>query len=558
MYESPAHQYALDIQSGKTQANRYVKLAVERYLEDLEHAHERGIVFDEDAAWHAIDFFQFIRHWKGSFAGKPFELSPFQHFIIWNLFGWVYEDTDLRRFQTAYIEIPRKNGKTGLAAGIALYMLYADGEFGAEVYSAATKKDQAKLSFTDAKKYIQKSPALKSRANVLTNNISIPKLDSKFEPLGADSDTMDGLNVHCAIIDELHAHKDAGVVDIISTATGARDQPLIFEITTAGRDTNSICFHHRDYTIAVLERKEGFEDDSWFGMIFTLDHPDDWKDPEKWVMANPNLGISLKQSYMEKECKKALVMKSYENTFKRLHLGIWTSDGETWISDEKWKARRSQHDLLEYLKGRKCFGGLDLAKVQDINAYSLFFPNEDNKSGFLLMFFFVPEETVKQAIENKMTPYNRWVEQGYLIETPGNVRDDDFIIDFILDSTKAYDVQSIAYDPWEATNIVAKLQEEGVETSEFRQGFKTMSQPTKTFEKMIVGGMIEHCGNGVMRWMMGNVVIVSDPAENIKIDKKKSGKKVDGAVAAVMSLGEWMTFHPPLSNPYNDRGVVSV
>lgn len=557
--KSIAHQYALDVAAFNIPANKYVRLACNRYLSDLETAKDRGLYFDEAKAWHAIEFFQFIRHWKGSFAGKTFQLSPFQHFIVWNLFGWTWEETGLRRFQTNYTEIPRKNGKTSFAAGIALYMLFADGEPGAEVYSAATKKDQAKLSFTDAKKYVQKSPDLKKRAICYTNNINIPSMDAKFEPLGADSDTMDGLNVHCAIIDELHAHKSAGVVDIISTATPARDQPLIFEITTAGQNRHSVCFEHREYSINVLMGKEGFEDDTWFSMIFCLDDKEDWKDPESWFLANPNLGISLKAEYLRKEFRKALVMKSYQNTFLRLHMGIWTDVGESWIEDAKWQSCASEFDLLERLKGKKCFGGLDLAKNDDINALSLFFPMEEGMGNhFLLTFLWCPEETIKTVSEDKMTPYEKWAESGHLIETPGNVRDDDMIIANILDFGSRFEIQSIAYDPWGATNIAAKLQEREIEMSEFRQGFKTMSPPTKEFAKLVIGKKIEHSGNPVMRWMMGNIVVVMDSSENIKIDKKKSGRKVDGPVSAVMAIGEWMTANPPTENPYEDRGVISI
>lgn len=556
---SPAHQYALDVQSGEILANRYIKLAVARYFNDLGTAEKRGFYFDEEKAWHAIEFFDYIRHWKGKFAGKPFILTPFQHFLLWNIFGWMRSDTHTRRFQTAYIEISRKNGKTALAAGIALYLLIADGEPGAEIYSAATKKDQAKLSFTDSKKYVQKSPDLKKLATCYTNNISIPRFDSKFEPLGADSDTMDGLNVHGAIIDELHAHKDAGVVDIISTATGARDQPLIFEITTAGANKNTVCFQHREYSINVLEGKEGFEDDTWFSMIFGLDDKEEWKDPDMWVKANPNMGISLKTEYIRKEFKKALVMKSYKNTYLRLHMGVWTDVGDSWIEDEKWNNCRSQYDLFEKLKGRKCFGGLDLAKNKDINAFTLYFPDEENeKKGFLLTFFFCPEERVKISSEDRNTPYDRWVESGHLFEMPGNVRDDDFIINTITDLNSRFEIQSIAYDPWGATNVAAKLNEQGFEMSEFRQGFKTMSFPTKELEAKILGGNLEHDGNPVMRWMMGNVVIVTDSSENVKIDKKKSGEKVDGPVSSVMAYGEYLTFHPPGPSPYEDRGVISI
>ena len=572
MIDSPAHQYAIDVCTGKIASNTFVLLACTRYFDDLHNAHERGYYFNIKKAQKGIDFYEkFLKHWQGSFAGKPFLLEPWQQFIIWNIFGWV-DEQGLRRFRTAYIEVPRKNGKSPLAGGIILYMGIADGEMGAEVYTAATKKDQAKITFTYAKKMLQKSAALKKHCTIYTNNISLPQYDTKIEPLGADADTMDGLSVHCGVIDELHAHKHNGVVDVISTATGTKDQPLIFEITTAGAETQSVCYEHREYTINVLRGQEGFVDDTWFGTIYGLDDEkkDDerWKDPDMWAVANPNLGVSIKKSYLAKEYKKALVIPSYANSFKRLHLGIWTNAGDTWIEDAKWEACKATKngidlDLFEYLKGKKAFGGLDLAKRLDINAYSLFFPDADathsNIKGYLLMFFFCPEETVLSKSESKLTPYKKWVDAGHMIQTPGNVRDDDFIINFILDLHKRFNIVSTAYDDWEATNIAAKLQEAGIEMNEFRQGFKSMNKPVKEFEAMVLSQKLKHDGSPVMRWMMSNVVIVTDAAENQKIDKKKSKKKVDGPVAAVMSIGEFISFNPPPKFPYSkDRGIISI
>ncbi|UZS00257.1 terminase large subunit [Chondrinema litorale] len=562
---SYGHNYALDVVSGKIKQTKIVQLACKRYLDDLDNAWERGYYFDTERAWHAIDFIQnYLKHWQGKFSGKPFILEPWQQFIIWNIFGWVDEYGN-RRFQTAYVEVPRKNGKSPLAAAIILYLAIADGEEGAEVYTAATKKDQAKITFNYAKNMLRKSEELLQVCTILTNNISLPEFNSKIEPLGADADTMDGLSVHGAAIDEVHAHKTSEVIDVVSTATGTKDQPLIFEITTAGKDTQTICYIHREYSINVLKGVDGFQDDNWFTIIFGLEElkadSEIWKNPEVWAMANPNMDVSLKRSYFVKEFKRALVTPSYQPVFKQLHLGIWSNVGTTWIEDEDWqkcraKANNFDLDLMEFLKGKTAFAGLDLAKTMDINAYTLFFPDSEcdisHISGCIITFLFCPEDQVKNRSENKLTPYSKWAEEGHLIETPGNVRDDDFIINFILDLHKRFDIQSTAYDPWEATNIAAKLQEQEIEMNEFRQGFKSMSQPTKEFEKMVISQRLQHDGNPVMRWMMSNVMIVSDPAENIKIDKKKSKNKVDGPVSAVMALGEYMTFNPPFKTIEGD------
>ena len=563
---SPAHKYALDIVNGKVKTTKYVLLACLRYLNDLYYtAADKGYYFNTSKAWHAIDFFHdYLVHWKGSAAGKPFILEPWQQFIIWNLFGWEDEE-GYRRFQTAYVEVPRKNGKSPLGAGIILYCGLADGEGGAEVYTVATKLAQAQISFNYAKNMLKRSVELRKQCTIYTNNISIPHTDSFITAVGADHKTMDGFNTHCALIDELHAHPDGGVVDVITTSTGARKQPLVFKITTAGNNVFSVCWEYRDYSTKVLQDLEGFQDESWFSMIFGLEelkeNPEVWKDPEMWAIANPNYGVSLEKKYMAREFKKAIAIESYRGSFQRLNTGIWTSAGTKWIPPEKWKNCRAKNkeglelDLFELLKGKEAFGGLDLAKNMDINAYCLFFPDDDSSiskiSGKLLTFFFCPEDVIKERSENKLTPYEKWSDLGFLIATSGNVRDDDFIINYILDLHNIFNIQSTAYDNWEATNIAAKLQAENVEMNEFRQGYKSMNQPVKQFEMMVYAKRLSHDGNPVMSWMMENVIITTDPAENRKINKEKSKKKVDGPVSAVMAVGEYMAFNPPYEIPDN-------
>lgn len=526
------YSYIEAVSNGKANVSKYEFLAVQRYLKDLQ---SEEFYFNEKRAVHALNFFSFLRLWKGSFSGKPFELAPFQMFIIWNLFGFFNHDNS-RRFRTAYIEIPRKNGKTGLAAGIALYMLFADPETGAEIYSAATKKDQAKLSFNEAVNIIKKSPELKKRCKIYSSSVAIESKNSFFQPLSSDVNTLDGLNTHFAILDEVHAHPTAGVVDLINTSTGFRDSPLIFEITTAGRNLESICYEHREYSINILEGAEGFQDNSWFSMIFSIDKNDSWKDRENWRKANPNFNKTIKDSYLENQFKRALSMKSYENTFKRLHLNIWTEEGEVWIDRNTFDGLKVAN-LEESLEGLECYGGLDLAKINDFNAFTLIF----NKEGvfYQLAYIFTPEETVKNNIDNKLIPYPFWVQNGDIIEMPGNVRDDDFLINFILDLSERFQIKSIAYDRFDATNIIAKINE-FIECNSFGQGFVSMNTPVKEYEKIVISNRLFHCGNACFSWMMNNVVISTDASENKKIDKRKSGKKVDGPVSAVMALGEYL------------------
>ena len=352
--------------------NRLVRLACERHLEDLGSGASRGLRFDVQAAQHAIDFFGFLRHSKGEWAGQTFALAPWQAFVVGSLFGWQRAD-GLRRFRTAYCAVPRKNGKSTLSAGIALYLLVADGEQGAEIYSAATTRDQARIVFDEAKRMVGSSPALKRRVQVLINNLNVEASASRFMPLSSDASSMDGLNVHGAIIDELHAHKTRHVVDVLETATGARRQPLLFEITTAGYDRHSICFEHHDYAIKLLEGV--LQDDSWFAFIAAADENDDWTDPEVWRKANPSFGLSVKADDLARKAEKAIALPGAQNAFRRMHLNEWTEQAERWIDLAAWDACAGPVDL-EALRGRTCFGGLDLSTTTDVTALAWVFPPE--------------------------------------------------------------------------------------------------------------------------------------------------------------------------------------
>jgi phage terminase large subunit-like protein len=331
----PVTSYARAVTEGQILTNRLVRLACERHLDDLGSAGTRGLRFEPQAARHAIEFFAFLRHSKGEWAGKTFELAPWQTFMVGCLFGWKRSD-GLRRFRTAYCAVPRKNGKSTLSAGIGLYLLVADGEQGAEIYSAATSRDQARIVFEEAKRMVGSSPALKRRVGILINNLNVATSASRFMPLSSDASTRDGLNVHGAIIDELHAHRTRHVVDVLETATGARRQPLLFEITTAGYDRHSICYEHHEYAIKVLEGV--LHDDSWFALIAAADEHDDWTDPEAWRKANPNFGLSVKEDDLARKAEKAIALPGAQNAFRRMHLNEWTEQAERWIDLPAWDA----------------------------------------------------------------------------------------------------------------------------------------------------------------------------------------------------------------------------
>jgi len=325
--------------------------------------------------------------------------------VVGSLFGWQRMD-GLRRFRTAYCAVPRKNGKSTLSAGIALYLLVADGEQGAEIYSAATTRDQARIVFDEAKRMVASSPSLRRRVEALINNLHVASTASKFMPLSSDASSMDGLNVHGAIIDELHAHKSRNVVDVLKTATGARRQPLLFEITTAGYDRHSICFEHHDYAIKLLEGT--LQDDSWFAFVAAADEGDDWTDPKVWRRANPSFGISVKQDDLARKAEKAIALPGAQNAFRRMHLNEWTEQVERWIDMVAWDACDGPIDL-EQLRGRPCYGGLDLSATTDVTALAWVFPPDDQDGlRHVLSRYFVPEDNLRKRAERDRVPYDLW------------------------------------------------------------------------------------------------------------------------------------------------------
>jgi phage terminase large subunit-like protein len=535
--DDPVTAYARSVSEGPVLANHLARLACERHLDDLASGAGRGLRFDLAAARHAIEFFGFLRHSKGEWAGEAFILAAWQAFIVGSLFGWKRSD-GLRRFRTAYCAVPRKNGKSSTSAGIGLYLLVADNEQGAEIYSAATTRDQARIVFDEAKRMVASSPALRRRVEPLINNLHVAGSASRFMPLSSDSSTMDGLNVHGAIIDELHAHKTRGVVDVLDTATGARRQPLLFEITTAGYDRHSICFEHHDYSIKVLDGV--LPDDSWFAYIAAADEGDDWTDPKVWRKANPNFGISVKEDDLARKAEKAIALPGAQNAFRRLHLNQWTEQAERWIDMAAWDACAFPVDL-EQLRGRPCFGGLDLSTTTDVTALAWIFPpGHDGELWRVLSRYFVPEDHLRKRAERDRVPYDLWTRQGFIEATPGNVVDYGAIEQRIRADAALFDVKEIAYDPWNATHIALRLQEEGAKMIEFRQGFRSMAAPTRELEKLIVSQKLAHSGNPVTRWMAANVAVAQDPAGNLKPAKDKSTERIDGIVALIMAIGRAM------------------
>jgi phage terminase large subunit-like protein len=561
--DHPAEIYAREAAAGRIACSRWVRLAAKRHLRDLEDAPGRGLRFNVEAGQRAIDFFGFLRHSKGEWNGKAFQLEPWQAFIVWSIFGWKRKD-GLRRFRSAYVEVPRKNGKSTLCAGIGLYLFFADDEGGAEVYCAATKKDQARIVFEEAVKMRASSPSLAKR--IVKNRDNMHTFaGQKFEPLGADEDTLDGLNIHGYIVDELHAHKSRGLLDVLDTATGARRQPLGFKITTAGFNRESICWKEHEYGTRILEQV--IEDDSTFVYIACLDDGDDWELEKNWQKANPNYDISVKVDDLRRKALKAAQEPTALNSFLRLHLNQWTQQETRWMPLDKWNAcvgeslagvdaKVLREQMAEKLAGRRCFGGLDLSSKIDLTAWVLLFPpSEDDPRWIVLPRFWIPDENVLERVKKDRVQYDVWIREGFISTTEGNVVDYDEIRAAIVRDRQRYDLVECAFDPWNATQLAVDLGKDAVKAVEFRQGYASMSGPTNELMALVVGRKLAHLANPVLRWQAGNLVVKQDEAGNVKPDKAKSSEKIDGIVGLVMALGRAIATPAKGRSIYETRGI---
>ena len=570
----PAEKWAKNVIAGKIPACELVKLACQRHFDDLETGVDRGLYFDREAAQRSIKFFGFLKHYKGKYNGKKFELEHWQMFVNWNIFGWKKAD-GTRRFRYVYVEIPRKNGKTTYAAGNGLYLFIGDGEQGAEIYTCATKLPQAKICFNDAKEMVKRSPSLRSRIKVFEHNLNVPASASKFEPLSSDSDKQDGVNPSCGIIDEYHAHKNDGMFKVLKSGMGAREQPLIFIITTAGFNKQGPCKKYRDVIEKVL--RGVLHQDNVFGMIFTADKGDNWEDVNTWIKANPSYySIDTLQKFLEEEYIDAKNNPSMQVNFKTKNLNMWVDSEDVWIEDEKWMACASSEltvqKAIEKLKGRTCYGGLDLASVEDLSSLSLYFPAEGNDQACWLVFFWVPKDTVEKRVERDDLPYDEWVNDGWVMATPGNIQDYDAIRQFItgysvVDGQEEvteecvatwFDLKSIAYDRFNSSQLVVNLGKDDIEMTPFGQGFVSMSFPTKEMQKVILKKEVDHFGNPVLRWQCSNVTLQRDAAGNVKVSKEKSKEKVDGIVSGVMAYGEYLTSQDKDEDAYETHGIRSI
>jgi phage terminase large subunit-like protein len=482
-----------------------------------------------EAADLAVRFFhENLTHSKGELGGKAFILEPWQQDYIRRLFGTM--DGEVRQYRTSLLAIPRKNGKSTLCAGIALKLLF-DGEPGAEIYSCAADRDQARLVFEMAKVCVENSPKLRQRLQVYRNSIVRAETHSTYKALSAEAFTKHGLNAHGVIFDELHCQPDRELVDVMATSTGARRQPLIVYLTTAGYDRKSVCWEIWRYALAV--RDGAIKDDTFLPAIYAADSADDWTAETTWRKANPNLGVSVKLDDLRVRCKRAQDMPSEENTFRRLHLNQWTEQDTRWLRMDHWA--QGDKPCPVDLAGRECFAGLDMATTFDTTCFCLLFPLDDG-TYWVQPHFWIPEENMRERVKRDRVQYDLWAKQGHLRTTPNNVTDYDQVRADINELAKKYNIRQVAIDRWNATQLATQLQGDGLNVVGFGQGYGSMSAPAKQLEGLVVAGKLLH-HSPVLDWQASNVAIQSDHAGNIKPSKAKSTERIDGIVALTMAIG---------------------
>jgi phage terminase large subunit-like protein len=540
--------YADMVCGGEIPACKWVRLQCARHLEDLKTGRDRGLWFDVKAATRAIRFCSYLVFWEGAAAGERFYFEPWQAFIVGSLFGWKRADGS-RRYRTAWIEVPRKNGKTPLAAAIGLYCLVADGEQGAQVLSVATKRDQAAKIFEHASHMGQR--ALKDRLRGLDYNakdIFDRQTASIFRPLAQEANTEDGHNIHAALFDEVHRYKDRKMWDVISSAQISRVNPIRVCITTAGEgdDLTSIAFEFHEFAEQILDGV--IENDTWFCYIATLDEGDDWRDERSWQKANPNWDVSVRSSNLRDEFLEAMASPTAENKFRRFYLNEWIFRSEKAIDLDKWRAAKSPIDL-EDLKGRPCFGGLDLSAKYDLSAFALRFPPmADNEQWRSLYFSFLPEGQLKTAEDRDKQTYRQWAVDGYLTPTPGDMIDYKQIVRTIEEQNQLFDIRDIGFDSWNAMAIATDLDALGYKMVEMRQGMRTMGGPSKEYDGKIVGGVHNSGINPIADWTASNLMWRKDSNDNFMPCKKMSRRRIDPIVADIMAEGRALV---------NDEGAPS-
>lgn len=515
--------------------------------------------YDKEYADFAVAFIESLCHTKGTWAGKRFELMDWQEQIIRDLFG-ILKPNGYRQFNTAYIEIPKKNGKSELAAAVALLLTCGDGEQRAEVYGAAADRQQASIVFDVAADMVRMCPALNKRVKILASQkrLIYEPTNSFYQVLSSEAYSKHGFNVHGVVFDELHSQPNRKLYDVLTKGSGdARMQPLFFLITTAGTDTHSICYEVHQKAQDIIDGRK--IDPTFYPVIYGADDTEDWTSPKVWKKCNPSLGETIGIDKVKTACESAKQNPGEENSFRQLRLNQWVKQAVRWMPMDKWdKCAFAVNE--EQLKGRVCYGGLDLSSTTDITAFVLVFPPLDEDDKYIILpYFWIPEDTLDLRVKRDHVPYDVWERQGYLQTTEGNVVHYGYIEKFIEELGKKFNIREIAFDRWGAVQMVQNLEGMGFTVVPFGQGFKDMSPPTKELMKLTLEQKIAHGGHPVLRWNMDNIFIRTDPAGNIKADKEKSTEKIDGAVATIMALDRAIRCGNDTSESvYSSRGILFI
>ena len=515
--------------------------------------------YDAAKANFAVNFLECLKHTKGIWAGQKFKLLDWQERVVRDIFGTI-KPNGYRQFNYAYVEVPKKNGKSELAAGISLLLTCGDGEERAEVYGCASDRQQASIVFDVAADMVRMCPALAKRVKILaaTKRIIYLPTNSFYQVLSSEAYSKHGFNISGVIFDELHAQPNRKLFDVMTKGSGdARMQPLYFLITTAGNDTHSICYEVHQKAMDLLEGRK--VDPTFYPVIYGAKEEEDWTSPEVWARANPSLGITIGQDKVQDACRSAQNNPAEENSFRQLRLNQWVKQESRWLSMLKIKACQVEF-TAEDLKGRICYGGLDLSSTTDLTAFVLVFPPIDEEDYYyILPYFWLPDETIDIRSTRDKVPYDIWRKQGILNVTEGNVVDYSAIKEFLGKLGERYHIAEIAFDRWNATHLAQELEDDfGFTMVQFGQGFRSMSAPTKELERLILEKKIAHNGNPIWLWNFDNLVVEQDSAGNIKPSKSKATEKIDGCVATVMALDRALLNSGGVENVYDSRGLIFI
>jgi phage terminase large subunit-like protein len=514
---------------------------------DLKRIDPKRYYFDEESADYAVRFFSLLRQYQGEWAGKPFVLQDWQAYIVRQLFGWKRLADGLRMYRKAYIEVPRKNGKSTLCAGLALLLAFADGEPGAQVYTLANDREQAHIVFDCAKIMAETSSVLADKIITLKTSIVQESSHSVLRSLSSEAKTKAGYNISGTVIDELYAFDDPELVDLVMTATGARKQPLIIEITTAGYDQESICYQTYEYAKNVAAGM--MEDPTFFTVIYEAEPKDDWTDPKVWRKVNPSLGVTVPESYLESECHEAINVPAKQNAFRRLFLNTWTQQSERWLDMSFYDKCVTNEPFST--AGRVGFVGLDLARTIDlVGCVELWAPLKPDGQWNIVPMAFIPGDNLAARSRTDHVPYDLWEKKGFIQLTPGNICDYSFIAAYLEKRREATKINDLVGDPWNFSQFSNELQADGWNAIEARQGYRTLSPVTKELQRMIMAGKIQFPDNPVLRWMFDNISIIQDPAGNIKPVKRNSASHIDLIIALLCALHGHLAAAPTVQADY--------